>query len=74
MKTVPAGQFKAQCLALLDDVAKTCEPIIVTKYGKPVAQVMPCGGPDSSENPLKDSIVFQDDIVSPLDEKWDALQ
>lgn len=39
MKKVSAAQFKAQCLALMDDVRDTGEAIIVTKRGKPVVQV-----------------------------------
>ena len=38
---IPAGVFKAQCLALLDDVRDTHTEIIVTKRGKPVARVVP---------------------------------
>ena len=40
-KTIPAGHFKAHCLALLDKVARTRQPLIVTKRGKPVAKVVP---------------------------------
>lgn len=40
-RTVPAGTFKARCLALLDHVAETGEPIVVTKRGRPVARVVP---------------------------------
>lgn len=73
MKTVPAGQFKTHCLSLLDEVAKTHEAIIVTKYGKPVARIVPCNHSSIvSENPLKGSIVFEDDIVSPIDVDWDV--
>ncbi|MCH7676509.1 type II toxin-antitoxin system Phd/YefM family antitoxin, partial [candidate division KSB1 bacterium] len=38
MKTIQAGKFKAQCLALLDAVAQTNEPLVITKHGKPVAK------------------------------------
>jgi prevent-host-death family protein len=40
-KTVPAGQFKQGCLAMLDDVAQNDVEIIVTKRGKPVARLVP---------------------------------
>ena len=39
MKTIAAGKFKAQCLALLDRLDP--EGIVVTKHGKPVATVRP---------------------------------
>ena len=38
--TVPAGDFKQRCLALLDQVAETGMPIVVTKRGHPVARVV----------------------------------
>ena len=72
MKTIPAGQFKTHCLSLLDEVAMTHEVLVVTKYGKPVAQLVPITQDISqSENPLKNSIVFEKDIVSPIDVKWE---
>ena len=39
--TIPAGEFKAKCLKLLDEVAEKRKPLVITKYGKPVAQVVP---------------------------------
>ena len=39
--SVPAGEFKQRCLALLDQVAETGMPIVVTKRGRPVARVVP---------------------------------
>ncbi len=41
MRTCKASEFKAKCLQLMDDVAETGEAIIVTKNGKPVAQLVP---------------------------------
>ena len=38
---VPAGEFKAKCLNLIDEVAETRKPLVITKRGKPVAQVVP---------------------------------
>jgi len=38
---VPAGEFKAHCLQLMDEVAATGQPIIITKRGKPVAKLVP---------------------------------
>ena len=72
MKTVPAGQFKTHCLSLLNEVAQTHETVVVTKYGKPVAQVIPYTSDSESENPLKDSIVFEDNLVDPIDVEGEA--
>ena len=41
MKQMAAGEFKAHCLAVMDEVAKTREPVVITKRGKPVAKVVP---------------------------------
>ncbi|HXY81162.1 MAG TPA: type II toxin-antitoxin system Phd/YefM family antitoxin, partial [Gaiellaceae bacterium] len=46
-KTVPASEFKAKCLALLDEVAQTRKTLVVTKRGKPVAHVVPVEEPRS---------------------------
>jgi prevent-host-death family protein len=41
MKQIPAGEFKAQCLAIMDQVMQSGEPIVVTKHGKPVVKLVP---------------------------------
>ena len=41
MKQMRASVFKAKCLAVMDDVQATGEPVIVTKRGKPVVKVVP---------------------------------
>lgn len=46
-RTIAASQFKAKCLALLDEVAETKETLVVTKRGKPVVQVVPVEEPRS---------------------------
>ncbi len=68
-RRVPAARFKARCLALLDEVEATGRAIVVTKRGRPVARVTPLseGAAD-----LRGSVVQQGDLVSPLDEGWDA--
>ena len=38
---IPAAQFKAECLKLMDHVEKTRQPITITKHGRPVAQLVP---------------------------------
>jgi prevent-host-death family protein len=46
-RSIPASEFKAKCLALLDEVAETREPLVVTKRGKAVARVEPVDEPRS---------------------------
>lgn len=70
---MPASQFKAQCLALLDRVAETGVPLVVTKRGKPVARLVPVGGgaepPDLLGSVSYDSV---DDLLAPVDDAWEA--
>ena len=71
MQRVPASHFKAHCLALLDEVALTGEPIVVTKHGRPVAQLVALAAPA----PLEGSVTFHvsdDALLAPLDVAWDA--
>jgi prevent-host-death family protein len=71
MRTIPAGQFKARCLRLLDEVAETGETIVVTKRGRPVAKVEPVVEPPS----LEGSVVYHvddDELLFSTGEAWDA--
>lgn len=71
MRTIPAGQFKARCLKLLDEVAETGETIVVTKRGKPVARLEAIEEPRS----LVGSVTFlvsDDELVEPILEPWDV--
>lgn len=76
MRTLSATEFKARCLALLDEVATTGEVITVLKHGKPVAQVVPAvaraGG--SPQDGLAGSIEFMGDVISPVLDahEWEA--
>jgi prevent-host-death family protein len=73
MKTVAATDFKSRCLALLEEVRHTRRPLLVTRHGKPVVEISPYVPKNTrSANPLKGSILFQGDLISPLDEKWDS--
>lgn len=72
-KTVAATEFKAHCLALLEEVRQTRQPLLVTRHGRPVAEISPYVAKNgNAENPLKGSILFQGDLIAPLDEKWDS--
>ena len=41
MKTMAAGEFKARCLQVMDEVRSTRTPVVITKRGKPVAKLVP---------------------------------
>ena len=75
MKIIQAGKFKAQCLALLDEVAQSHNPIVVTKHGKPVAKIVPVEDQtDNKIKPLRGSVVYMGDVISKVDEKWEAAE
>ena len=77
MDTIPAGEFKAKCLALLDRVARTGETIVVTKHGKPVAELRPHRAPPARSliGLHKGLIEISGDIVSPIGtDLWGALE
>jgi prevent-host-death family protein len=72
-EVVPAAKFKTLCLALLDRVARTKRPIVVTKRGKPVARVVPLDEPVRKS--LKGSVTFlttKDEELFSTGERWDA--
>ena len=68
-KTVPAGRFKAQCLALLERVSRTGETLVVTKRGRPVARVVPFDRRGGTT--LRGSVTFHGDIVGRILDTWD---
>jgi prevent-host-death family protein len=74
MKTVSAAEFKNSCLALLAEVERTRIPVVVTRHGKPFARIAPVTvSSEVDANPLRDSIEFESDIVSPTGAEWQAL-
>ena len=75
MQTIKASEFKAKCLAVMDEVARTGKPVVITKNGKPVAELVPHRA--AKKSPLgiwKGRVVIKGDIVSPLDVEWEALK
>ncbi len=73
MCEMPAGQFKARCLKVMDQVARTGEPVVVTKHGKPVVRVVPVEeGALPVFGRLAGSVTRASDLISPIDEPWDA--
>ena len=70
--TIPAGEFKARCLQLLDAVAAGGEPLTITKRGRPVARLVPLPGASALFGALAGSVREQQDLVAPIDESWEA--
>lgn len=76
MITLNASEFKAKCLAILDQVAATGETVTILKRGKPVARLVP-PVPIDEEYPqmrLAGSVIFHGDVVGPVlpAEVWEA--
>ena len=78
MKEIAISEFKAKCLAILDQVQKTKHPVRITRRGKPVAEVVP-------PSPAQPKIVFGfmkgkmeivGDILSPANDPddWEVLR
>jgi prevent-host-death family protein len=76
-ETMAISEFKATCLAVLERVKRTGQPIIVTKRGEPIAKVCP-PAPSAPAGDwigsLAGSMTFQGDIISPAmdPEEWEA--
>lgn len=74
-KTIGAGEFKAKCLHLLDEVAEQRTPLVITKRGKPVAKLVPISDakPVDLYGRMKGTVEILGDIVSPVEDiVWTA--
>jgi prevent-host-death family protein len=71
---IPAAVFKAECLHLMDEVARTGRPVIITKHGKAVAQLAPIPVQRESQfGYMKQTVKILKDVIAPIDVTWDAL-
>ena len=79
IKTMPAGIFKARCLAVMDEVQSKRQSVIITKRGKPVAKLVPVEKEEKDDifgfMKGKGTIEIKGDIVSPIisPEEWGDL-
>ncbi|MDE2571395.1 MAG: type II toxin-antitoxin system Phd/YefM family antitoxin [bacterium] len=70
---IPAAEFKAKCLSLMEDVATHHRSFTVTKRGKPVARLVPIEEePVAFVGSLRDLVVRADALTEPLGEVWNA--
>ena len=71
IRQVPAAEFKANCLRLMDEVARQRRPIIITKRGKPVAKLVPVEEkPIDLFGRMAGTIRICGNIVDPIDVEW----
>lgn len=74
MKTMAAGKFKAQCLAVIDDVHDLKEEVVITKHGKPMAKLVPLKkNRDGIFGAMRGLGTIRGDLVEPITppEDWD---
>jgi prevent-host-death family protein len=69
-KVMSASQFKAKCLAVLDEVAATGRPVVVTKRGKPVARVVSVEPVPSLLGSAR-ILVSEEELMEPIDMDWE---
>jgi len=78
METLSISQFKATCLAALERVRRTGQPLLVTRRGIPVAQVVPPPPAEraaSAFGAMAEQAEELEDIVAPLPQgDWEALR
>jgi prevent-host-death family protein len=79
MQEIAISEFKAKCLAVLERVRATKKPIRVTRFGKPVAEVVPPTSVEARSSwigSMKDLTRIKGDIVSPAidEDEWEVLR
>ncbi len=79
MEEIAISKFKATCLSVLERVRRTRKPVRVTRFGKPVAELIPPSLPARPESWLgsfRDSGQIKGDIVSPATDEhaWEVLE
>ena len=79
MQEIAISEFKAKCLALLEQVRATKKPLRITRFGKPVAEVVPPTAVEDRKawsGSMKDTMKIKGDIVSPAtdEDEWEVLR
>ena len=79
METIAVSKFKATCLSVLQRVQKTRKPILITRFGKPIAEVVPPSPPPRTANWFGSMVGTGEilgDIIAPASpaEEWDVFR
>ena len=81
-REIAAGEFKAKCLAIIDEVNSSGREVVITKRGKPTAKLIPLKKPEKKEpfigrlEGIIDIVGDPDDLIKPVfpPEDWDMLK
>lgn len=80
MDSMAISKFKATCLAALERVSKTGRPLLVTRRGVPIAQILPPPPPEATKEPMFGCMAgtgkILGDLIAPASDPkdWDALR
>lgn len=77
METITISKLKAKCHSVLERVRRTRTPVVITRFGQPVAEVVPHSGPSRPKNwvgSMAGTAKILGDIVSPVSDEsdWEA--
>jgi len=72
-RSIKAGEFKAKCLRIMEEVNAQHLSYVITKHGKPIAKLVPMEEQTTDFfGCLKDTATIQGDIIAPIDATWEA--
>ncbi len=78
MDEIPISKFKATCLAVLENVKQSGKPVLVTRFGQPVAEIYPVNAihPGRRFGLRTQTGTILSDIVGPTGDEsdWEAAQ
>lgn len=75
METISVSEFKAKCLRILEDIRRQKKRIVITKRGVPMAELKAIEPLQEEKTPLRETVAFIGDIVSPVaEEEWEAMK
>lgn len=73
VRTIKASEFKVKCFKLMDEVANTGGELVITKYNRPIARLVPYRSkPPTLFGIDGDKIAILDDIITPFKTKWEV--
>jgi prevent-host-death family protein len=80
-KTITAAEFEGRCNELIELVTRTRQPLLITRRGKPVAQISAYAASKTRGrkamrvkplDPFEGSGLYEEELISPIDVEWDA--